>query len=75
MKLVPVDPQLLFQRLLATVIRDNDIDMQQVFQYELSTSPASLFDEKEGLMRKADKLELSAVILCSEVLSLLLLAN
>ena len=40
-EVVPVDPQLLFQRLLATVIRDNDIDMQQVFQYELSASPAS----------------------------------
>ena len=61
-EVVPVDPQLLFQRLLATVIRDNDIDMQQVFQYELSTSPASLFDEKDGLMRKADKPKLSAAI-------------
>ena len=61
-EVVPVDPQLLFQRLLATVIRNNDIDMQQVFQYELSTSPASLFGEKDGLMRKADKPKLSAAI-------------
>ena len=61
-EVVPVNPQLLFQRLLATVIRDNDIHMQQVFQYELSTSPASLFDEKDGLMRKADKPKLSAAI-------------
>ena len=41
-EVVPVDPQLLFQRLLATVIRDNDIDMLQVFQYELSTPPVPL---------------------------------
>ena len=61
-EVVPVDPHLLFQQSLATVIRDNDIDMQQVFQYELSTSPASLFDEKDGLMRKADKPKLSADI-------------
>ena len=40
-EVVPVDPQLIFQWLLATVIRDNDINMQQVFQYELSASPAS----------------------------------
>ena len=33
-----------------------------MFQYELSTSPASLFDEKDGLMRKADKPTLSAAI-------------
>ena len=59
-EVVPVDPQLLFQRLLATVIRDNDIDMQQVFQYELSTYPAPLFGEKDGLMRKADTPKLSA---------------
>ena len=36
--------------------------MQQVFQYELSTSPASFFDEMFGLMRKADMPKSSATI-------------
>ena len=60
--IVPVDPQLLFQRLLIALSRDSDIDLNDVFKYEMSTSPASLFSEKDGLMREADKPQLSLEI-------------
>ena len=60
--IVPVDPQLLFQRMSLAVSRDNSIDIKAVFQYELSTLPASLFSEKDGLMREADKAQLSTEI-------------
>lgn len=50
---VCVDPQLLFQRLLtiSDLSLDNPCD---VFQYELSSNPTSLFDSS-GLMREAQK--------------------
>lgn len=48
---VCVDPQLLFQRLLAVSDLSQD-KLFDVFKYELSSNPTSLFDSS-GLMRKA----------------------
>ncbi|CAG2249307.1 unnamed protein product [Mytilus edulis] len=50
---VVVDPQLLFQRLVAAA---NNIfpDISEVFKFELSSTPAALF-EPSGLMRQAQK--------------------
>ena len=56
---VQVDPQLLFQRLLAigkAHTDENDID--QLLQYELSPSPPVLFDEY-GLLIQARKTQLA----------------
>jgi len=56
---VQVDPQLLFQRLLAigkAHTDENDID--QLLQYELSPSPPALFDEY-GLLIQARKTQLA----------------
>ena len=61
-EIISVNPQLLFQRLLATVERDDEADFNEIFQYELSTTPAALFSEKDGLMRKADKSKLSEAV-------------
>ena len=54
--MIPVDPQLPFQRLVATLMvrKNREIDVSKVFEYELSTLPASLFGEN-GLMNIADK--------------------
>ena len=59
---VPVDPQLLFQRLSIAVSRDPQIDLKDVFKYELSTSPAALFSDNDGLMREANKPQLAIEI-------------
>ena len=58
---IPVDLQLLFQRLLATVKRGNRFVHDDAFKYELSTIPASLFGVN-GLVRKADKPTLGEAI-------------
>ena len=50
---VAVDPQLLFQRLLITVGRD-EVHLKSALQHELCSHPASLFG-KNLLMREADK--------------------
>ena len=50
---VPVDPQLLFQRLLITAGRD-DVILNHALTFELCNLPFSLFG-KDGLMREADK--------------------
>lgn len=47
-----IDPQLLFQRLML-MARSLDFDqLKDIFKYELSQKPSSLFDES-GLMREA----------------------
>ena len=57
-----VDPQLLFQRLLATVKVGNTAKLEEAFSYELSTVPVSLFGE-DFLMREANKPQLGDAIL------------
>ncbi len=53
---VQVDPQLLFQRLIATVPTPEAL--QEVFKYELCSYPSSLFDSS-ALPRKATKPQLA----------------
>ena len=55
-----VDPQLLFQRLIAAA-RSNTEDIRELFKYELSTVPSALF-EPTGLMREANKAQLAECI-------------
>ncbi|GFS25691.1 hypothetical protein ElyMa_007033200 [Elysia marginata] len=53
-----VDPQLLFQRLVKVENGlSDDLDLPSVFKYELSCTPADLFDPS-GLLREADKAKL-----------------
>ena len=52
-KEIQVDPQLLFQRLIAVRNYANE-DVDVLFQHELCAVPASLF-ESNGLPRKANK--------------------
>ncbi len=59
---VNIDPQLLFQRLLAIGnARTDDNDLEQFLQYELSTHPTALFD-KYGMIREATKSQLADAI-------------
>ncbi|XP_037043653.1 uncharacterized protein LOC119079700 [Bradysia coprophila] len=51
-KVTHIDPQLLFQRLMLMARNFNDEKLKDVFKYELSQSPSSLFDDA-GLMREA----------------------
>jgi hypothetical protein len=57
---IHVDPQLLFQRLL-TATNGEGLDLSDLFQYELSSSPSSLFDDS-GQMRVAYKTSLAEYI-------------
>ena len=57
---INVDPQLLFQRLLAAANGETN-DLSELFNYELTSSPSSIFDNS-GLMRLADKSALTDVI-------------
>ena len=59
-EVVAVDPQLLFQRLLI-VANNSDIDLNEVFKYELSVYPPSLFT-KEGMLNSATKPKLADAI-------------
>ena len=59
-QVIPVDSQLLFQRLLATA-GGEDSDLESELQYELSTIPASLFG-KDGLLKEAHKPQLADAI-------------
>ena len=52
-ELVPVDPQLLFQRLLVLIGRDDE-QLKNALKYELCSHPSSLVGD-DGLMREADK--------------------
>lgn len=51
-KVIHIDPQLLFQRLMLMARNFNDEKLKDVFRYELSQKPSSLFDDS-GLMREA----------------------
>jgi len=53
---VPIDPQLLFQRLLIFA-NNSDLGVEEVFAYELSSYPTALFD-KWGRLREANKPQL-----------------
>ena len=55
---VPVDPQLLFQRLLLVANSEPNRDLKGLFKHELSSYPASLFDA-HGVMREANKPQLA----------------
>ena len=57
---IHVDPQLLFQRLLAAADRLVE-DQAEIFSYELCSIPSSLF-EPSGLFREADKPSLANAI-------------
>lgn len=50
-KVTHIDPQLLFQRLMLMARNFNDDKLKDVFKYELSQKPSSLFDDS-GLMRE-----------------------
>lgn len=55
-----VDPQLLFQR-ITTVARDAFPEMSELFKFELSSHPSSLFDNS-GMPREAHKSTLADAI-------------
>ena len=57
-----VNPTILFTRLAAIAQREDEVEC--CFEFELSTSPLSLF--KNGLMRKPDKSSLRKVLLTEE---------
>lgn len=59
-KSVPVEPQLLFQRLL-TVARETMDNITDIFKYELCNRPTALFDSS-GLQREANKPALADAI-------------
>jgi len=55
---VNVDPLLMFQRLVTVVKDSEDVELQNLFTYELCTYPPSLFDS-EGVLREAAKATLA----------------
>lgn len=57
---IVVDPKLLFQRLLI-IANNSDISLNEVFTYELSVYPPSLFT-KQGLLNSATKPKLADAI-------------
>ena len=59
-EVVPVDPQLLLQR-LTTAANRYVSDISEVFKYELSSIPSSLFDNS-GFMREPQKSALAQAI-------------
>ena len=60
---IAVDPQLLFQRLIASVQGiGSDVDLETAFTYELCTFPPALI-ESDGLLRPADKPQLAKAII------------
>ena len=59
-EVVPIDNQLLFQRLLIVAGREQ-LELKSSLQYELSSLPAALFD-KDGLMRDSGKPALAGAI-------------
>ena len=58
---VPVDPQLLFQRLITTVQLGSEDDLDSAFSYELCTVLPALVDT-DGLLRAANKPQLADAI-------------
>ena len=65
-EVVVVDPQLLFQRLLM-IVNNSNLNIDDVFKYELSVYPPSLFT-KYGLLNTAAKPKLADAIakLCKD---------
>ncbi|XP_069112197.1 uncharacterized protein [Argopecten irradians] len=59
--IVQVDPQLLFQRLIAAARMVTGLEVSSIFTYELSSVPSSLFDAS-GLPREACKPPLGEAI-------------
>lgn len=59
---VTIDPQLLFQRLILLVGNMDDSQLKDVFKYELSHRPPSIFDEK-GYMRSGENTSLDNALL------------
>lgn len=59
---VTIDPQLLFQRLILVAGNMNESDLRDVFKYELSHRPSSIFDE-HGFMRSGDSASLDNALL------------
>ena len=57
---IPIDNQLLFQRLSIVAGRDH-LELESSLHYELSSLPAALFD-KDGLMRDSNKSNLADAI-------------
>ena len=57
---IKIDPMLLFQRLI-TVQGHNQTDISQMFEFELSSIPAALFDSS-GLMNTAVKSQLGKIL-------------
>ena len=61
-EVVHMDPQLLFQRLITTlVIGNSDTDLETAFSYELCTFPTCIIDN-DGLLREANKPQLADAI-------------
>ena len=56
----PIDPALLFQRFLV-VSQSGDISMQEVMNYELSTFPPALFEDR-NIFREAGKPQIATTI-------------
>jgi len=52
--IIPIDPSLLFQRIMLKVKTDDEL--KECFKYELSPIPLSLFDEA-GHMKKNTKID------------------
>lgn len=52
-EIVNIDPQLLFQRLMLITRDMDEVEIRNVFKYELSQRPSALFDEL-GFMREAN---------------------
>ena len=59
-EIIPIDNQLLFQRLSIIAGRDH-LELKSALNYELTTLPGSLFD-RDGFMRDANKPALADVI-------------
>lgn len=57
-----IDPQLLFQRLILVAGKMDESQLKDVFKYELSHRPSSIFDE-HGYMRNGDSTSLDNALL------------
>lgn len=57
-----IDPQLLFQRLVLIAAKMDESQLKDVFTYELSHRPSSIFDE-HGYMRSGDSTSLDNALL------------
>lgn len=57
-----IDPQLLFQRLILVASKMDESELEDVFKYELSHRPSSIFDE-HGYMRSGDSASMDNALL------------